>query len=579
MQALVNGFDSRRQCNVLDVSEVAVKVQWVDDPDAVTEVPLEWWDGDAFSSSPQPQLHPVCECCGAMFDGEYCSKLSTDPVGAQNCLSCAALAYLAHGDMQQAQEHMHQALKTLTPKGHDLGKADSLCRHWASLRTALSLLDVHSFPRALSVAEVEAAQDVDMTSLETFSASWRRWLGSYLASDDDRAKGQRGITLAISHAKRLYGDGFSEEIGRRRAEESPAWRNHYNLIGSIAKRARGMEHVRHVAQQGKLTVERMEEILATRYQEMQSLNVKLAEHANTKEYKESLAAIEGYAQWFHGSGIAALQEKRQRLALHLAPIRGQFLENTAARWLEQDVSSRPPPESKGCVRKIVRNVCFRGVSLPEGLASEFDAFVVLCRQCAGCVHPPRQAGPCEGLWQVLAIERWVEVKNHPDEVLEAWCRHRDARVALAAWTGYISCNGGPNERFWFPAKVFEEFEEGVTFVTTPGCAAVVHHRSHVPRSLLTPPPVLLRLFQFALDRLPAHLAIDVKEPGAHWDYVEDLYRRSGEIFMHEGEEPENYRGYLQTASVQLRELVHRGQVLVVPDLFCACYSSCHINNG
>lgn len=215
------------------------------------------------------------------------------------------------------------------------------------------------------------------------------------------------------------------------------------------------------------------------------------------------------------------------------------------------------------------------MSLPEGLASEFDALVVVCRQCDGSIHPPRQAGPIEGLWQVTAIERWVEVKNHPDEVLEAWCRHRDARVALAAWTGYIGCNCAPNERIWFPSHVFADFADGVTFVTSPGCAAVVHHASHVPRSLLTPLPMLFRLFQFALDRLTPPLAIDVKEPGARWDYVEELYRRSGEIFMHEGEDPESYRGYLQTASLQLKELVQRGQVLVVPDPFCICYSMLH----
>merc|ERR1712048_522602 len=106
------------------------------------------------------------------------------------------------------------------------------------------------------------------------------------------------------------------------------------------------------------------------------------------------------------------------------------------------------------------------------------------------MYPPKQSGPIEGLWQVTSIERWVEVKTNPDEILEAWCRHRDARVALAGWNRYIGYDAGPDERLWFPAQVFAEFNGGVTFVTTPGAAAVVNFSSHVPRSLVTPGPVL-----------------------------------------------------------------------------------------
>lgn len=157
--------------------------------------------------------------------------------------------------------------------------------------------------------------------------------------------------------------------------------------------------------------------------------------------------------------------------------------------------------------------------------------------------------------------------------MTAWCRHRDAREVLAAWTGYIGYDCSPDERFWFPAEVFAEFDEGVTFVTAPGCAAVVHYGSHVPRSLLTPLPLVFRLFQFALDRLKPPYAMDVDDPTSHWDYIEELYSRSGEIFMHEGEDPEDFCGYLQTATMQLKELVKKGQVLVAKDPFCRCFRS------
>lgn len=142
------------------------------------------------------------------------------------------------------------------------------------------------------------------------------------------------------------------------------------------------------------------------------------------------------------------------------------------------------------------------------------------------MQPPSKAGPLEGLWKVVELERWVEVKNNPDEVFEAWCRHRDARESLAKWTGYIGHDGGSDGRFWFPAQVFAVFTKGVTFVTTPGSAATLHHGSHVPRSLLTPPSLLMRLFQFALDRLAPPLAMDADDPTGNIDYVVRPIRRN-----------------------------------------------------
>jgi len=75
----------------------------------------------------------------------------------------------------------------------------------------------------------------------------------------------------------------------------------------------------------------------------------------------------------------------------------------------------------------------------------------------------------------------------------------------------------------------------------------------------------MRLLQFALDRLKPPLAMDVDDPCCQWDYIEELYRRSGEIFMHEGEDPEDYQGYLVNAVMELKDLVRRGQVLVAKD--------------
>merc|ERR1712070_284211 len=115
----------------------------------------------------------------------------------------------------------------------------------------------------------------------------------------------------------------------------------------------------------------------------------------------------------------------------------------------------------------------------------------------------------KGLWQVTALERWVEVKSNPDEVLPAWCRHREARKVLAAWRGYIGYDRSADERFWFPADVFEQFDKGVTFVTAAGCSSVVQYGSHIPRCLLTTVPLLFRLVQFALDRLKLPCAMDV----------------------------------------------------------------------
>lgn len=562
------------RCEVLDVGDSDVSVQWLDSNGGTAKVSIDWWQDGAFTSVPCPQLEPTCESCGAVFNAGFCKDLSVDSAMSRGCHSCAAIALLSSGHHKQAENEMRAALRELKPKPGDLGAQDALCRHWASVRTAVGLLDVFPSPVPLSIAEVVAAQEVDVSCYDSFVESWKRWIEKYLASEGHRQQAQLRITLEMSRAKRLHGDGFVEEIARRRAEESPAWRGHYNMVEGVAKCVRGMEHVQRIAAQGKITSERLEAILETRRDDLQVRTTRLAEHASTASYQEAAASIEGYSQWYHGSGMATLQEERQTFGLHLPSVSGKFMEDVAVQWLEREVLSLPPLECG--VRKVLKNVCFHGVSMPDAVAAEFDAFVVVCRRCDESSHPPKQAGPIEGLWQVMALERWVEVKSNPDELFDAWCRHRAARVALAAWKGYIGFDAGDDGRLWFPQQVFADFTEGVTFVTAPGCSAVVCHASHVPRSLLTPAPLLLRLFQFALDRLKDSLAMDANEPGLHWDYVEELYKRSGEIFMHEGENPEDYQQYLQNVTMQLKELVEKGQVLIVNDPFQACYDSqCH----
>jgi len=562
----------KRLCQVTHVEVSAVKVQWLDEIGGTADIPIEWWRGDAFKSVPVPHLHPTCELCGVRFTDAFCNALCADDATAKNCQSCSALRLLARGAWQEAKEQMRAAVRKLLQKPHEMEALDAVSRHWASLRTAVGLLDAYPSPVPVCIDDVDKAQAVDVSSLDAFHSSWQRWAGRYLASKSYREQMQLKITLQASRAKRIHGDGSEQESARRRAEESQAWRERLYLVEGRAKCLRGMQHVQRLPEQGKISIERAEGILAQKRHDLELITTALAQHEQGFDFREALSAIEAYARWYHGSGLAALHEQRVRYSLQLPAVSGKFLEEVAVRWLQSEMTRMPALES-GVQRKLLKNVTFPHVALPQCVAAEFDAFVVLCRPCDDPKRAPRNLGPVvgKGLLEVIALERWIEVKSSPDEVFEAWCRHRDARVALAAWTGYIGCDAGSDGHLWFPAHVFDEFTGGVTFVTMPGCSAVVRHGSHVPRSLLTSTQVLFRLFQFALDRLNPPLAMDIDEPSANWDYVEELYARAGEIFMYEGEKPEDYRGYLQEASKQLRELVQQGQVLIVPDPFQECF--------
>jgi len=359
---------------------------------------------------------------------------------------------LAAGLQEEAASHMRDAVFVIQRTKGDVGGADAVARHWGSLRTAVGLLNAIPLPTPMSLADAEESVDVDVSSLAAFANTWQNWVKN-LACGTLREREQFRITLEISRAKRIHGDGFEEEVARRRAEESPAWCERFLLAEGKAKCVRGMEQVRRRTDAGVISSDKMVEIMAKKTEELHFRESALAEHMRSTAFNEALTAIENYARWYHGSGIAALQEERQSLSCHVPSVSGKFLEDVAIRWLEHEAAMLPPLQS-GHQRKVLRNVCFRGVSMPEAVASEFDAFVVVCKPCDSSARPPKQAGDAESLLQVVALERWVEVKNNPDEVLEAWCRHREARMVLAAHTGYIGFDAGSDGRFWFPAQVF-----------------------------------------------------------------------------------------------------------------------------
>merc|ERR1712194_107492 len=160
------------------------------------------------------------------------------------------------------------------------------------------------------------------------------------------------------------------------------------LCDARDKCARGIEIVQNRGKDGRIGTDKLQQILAEKRSELESRREAIVEHESQQDYTQALGAIEAYAKWYHGSGIASLNEERASLSLHVASVDGRFLESVAVRWLEQEILNCPPCEA-GYQRKVLTNVKFSGVSLPDNVASEFDAFVVRCRACDESLIVPK----------------------------------------------------------------------------------------------------------------------------------------------------------------------------------------------
>eukprot|EP01062_Namystynia_karyoxenos_P080154 TRINITY_DN8592_c0_g1_i1.p1 TRINITY_DN8592_c0_g1~~TRINITY_DN8592_c0_g1_i1.p1 ORF type:complete len:690 (+),score=238.63 TRINITY_DN8592_c0_g1_i1:92-2071(+) len=603
-----------------ECSSVRVRFDGDAEPTAISRA---WWDSDAFISPGAAAVLPLCELCGGDVaalsrrllalraeSGGAASPAAAEAAAA-SCGSCAAVALLELGRPQAARARMRDALAAVRPKEGDDSVGDALLRHCAALRTAVGLLGRMPTPQPLAAEAAEAAQVFGLSSLDAFAASWKHMLRRRLENPAPREREMLRVMLDIFRLKRAHGDGWREEAARRRAEESEAWRTGTTLRAALARAEHGATVVRQRAAEGRLSPERLAEVIADNATRCRQMQLRIAEHEARPDWRAARGAIDAYARWFHGTGIAALQHRRARLMRRTPSVSGQYMEELAAEWLAGRIAAAPPP-GDGQRRVLLTNVTFRNVAFPGSVSSEFDAFVVLCRPRSGAgsrveaggapppslspaaqdardeafrfaalnpqprrdsgggaVHPVAMRG-VDKLWEVTALEQWVEVKTNPDECLEAWARHRTARAVLSEHAGCMLFEAR-GERYWFPGRVFAEFTAGVTFVTTPGAAPVVWHGSNVPKNFFFPGPMQSRLFQFAFERLHPPAAPDPDDPLGSSDYIPELYRRLDELFMHEGADPQDFRGYAQDLTAELRDITRRGQVFIVDDPFRGCY--------
>eukprot|EP01064_Diplonema_japonicum_P004234 TRINITY_DN12773_c0_g2_i1.p1 TRINITY_DN12773_c0_g2~~TRINITY_DN12773_c0_g2_i1.p1 ORF type:complete len:539 (+),score=111.90 TRINITY_DN12773_c0_g2_i1:45-1619(+) len=509
------------------------------------------------------------ECCKSV--AEVCKWVEEREVG--ECRVCNSIAELKSGNKEIAVRLMREALGSV-------GETDkTFC--YCMLRAVQCSLQLHGNLRSVTAEEAYSLTSVKINSYEEFKSTWMGFLHNKFRVGEYVNEATK-VCLEIASKRRKHSDWKELEHAYKCAENSKAFQEHSTIAAKLIRATHGMQAVwDNVGVRGSsgkvLTEEAARKVLRSKEVTVANLREQKTAFEATPDYQEALQSINAYKECMHESGLDELLKKKIAVGKQHPPLSGDTFEKEVQATIRGLAADVIPLD--GCEVRVLTNVVFTKLQMPEKLTTEFDAFVVHCRREEVEMDVPKkkQGGAAKEVkaklivqYEVVRMEGWYEVKLNADDIINAITKHSRARKHLLTLSKDVFCE---NEgiRYKFPIRVFERLgDTPATFVTLAGPRSALTG-SDVPPNICFPASLSTTLFQWFLDTLAPSL--DPTDLANNISYLPALYDRLGEFLMKcdSHESPAYYRALLFDSVRQLLETAEQGRILVMTDPYLEAF--------